>query len=216
MNKRLPCYIVSDLLPLYQDDILSEQTKKDIDKHLTECRECQKKMAAMKTQLDIQNTNVDLKINPLKKVRFYQKILTVLGAVIAFILGACIPIAILGFTVLERGEIAAYQIERVKGLWYVLTSWSCASGIVVCVIYFLLILLIKKIIKKKVKIISVFPDIKIPPYRTFIHHCPIWGGIISVKAAALKSVNKEATSTPRQIQLPQGLSYIPYSFLCPT
>ena len=33
MNKRLPCYIVSDLLPLYQDDILSEQTKKDIDKH---------------------------------------------------------------------------------------------------------------------------------------------------------------------------------------
>jgi hypothetical protein len=67
MNKRLPCYIVSDLLPLYQDDILSEQTKKDIDKHLTECRECQKKMAAMKTQLDIQNTNVDLKINPLKK-----------------------------------------------------------------------------------------------------------------------------------------------------
>ena len=71
---------------------------------------------AMKTQLDIQNTNVDLKINPLKKVRFYQKILTVLGAVIAFILGACIPIAILGFTVLERGEIAAYQIERVKGL----------------------------------------------------------------------------------------------------
>ena len=132
MNKRLPCYIVSDLLPLYQDDILSEQTKKDIDKHLTECRECQKKMAAMKTQLDIQNTNV-------------------LGAVIAFILGACIPIAILGFTVLERGEIAAYQIERVKGLWYVLTSWSCASGIVVCVIYFLLILLIKKIIKKKGK-----------------------------------------------------------------
>ena len=151
MNKRLPCYIVSDLLPLYQDGILSEQTKKDIDKHLTECRECQKKMAAMKTQLDIQNTNVDLKINPLKKVRFYQKILTVLGAVIAFILGACIPIAILGFTVLERGEIAAYQIERVKGLWYVLTSWSCASGIVVCVIYFLLILLIKKIIKKKGK-----------------------------------------------------------------
>ena len=37
-----------------------------------------------------------------------------------------------------------------------------------------------------------------------------------ILAAALKSVNKEATSTPRQIQLPQGLSYIPYSFLCPT
>ena len=36
MNKELPCYIISDLLPLYQDDILSEQTKKDIDKRYIE------------------------------------------------------------------------------------------------------------------------------------------------------------------------------------
>lgn len=149
MNKELPCYIVSDLLPLYQDDILSEQTKKDIDKHLNECEECKKKLVAIKMQIDVQNTNVELKSNPLKKVRFYQKMLTVLGAVIAFILGACTPIAILGLTVLERGEIATYQIERVKSLWYVLASWSCVAGIVVCVIYFLLILLIKKIIRKK-------------------------------------------------------------------
>lgn len=149
MNKKLPCYIVSDLLPLYQDDILSEQTKTDIDKHLNECEECKKKLVEMETQIDVQNTNIELKSNPLKKVRFYQKILTVLGAVIAFILGACTPIAILGLTVLERGEIAAYQIERVKSLWYVSASWSCAAGIVVCVIYFLLILLIKKIIRKR-------------------------------------------------------------------
>ena len=149
MNKKLPCYIVSDLLPLYQDDILSEQTKTDIDKHLNECEECKKKLVEMETQIDVQNTNIELKSNPLKKVRFYQKILTVLGAVIAFILGACTPIAILGLTVLERGEIAAYQIERVKSLWYVLASWSCAAGIVVCVIYFLLILLINKIIRKR-------------------------------------------------------------------
>ncbi len=86
------------------------------------------------------------KPNPLKKVRFYQKMLTVLGAVIAFVLGACYPIAILGLTVLERGEIAAYQIERLKNLWYVLALRSCVAGIIVCAIYFLLILLIGKII----------------------------------------------------------------------
>lgn len=149
MNKELPCHVVYDLLPLYQDDILSEQTKKDIDRHLNECEECKKKLEAMKIQIDVQNTNVELKSNPLKKVRFYQKMLTGLGAVIAFILGACIPIAVLGFAVLKRGEIATYQIERVKSLWYVLVSWSCIAGIVVCVIYFLLILLIRKIIRKK-------------------------------------------------------------------
>lgn len=140
-------YVVLDLLPLYQDDILSEQTKKDIDKHLNECEDCKKKLMAMK--IDVQSTNVELKSNPLKKVRFYQKMLTVLGAIIAFILGACAPIAIVGLTVLERGEIAIYQIERVKSLWYVLVSRSCVAGIAVCVIYFLLILLIKKMIRKK-------------------------------------------------------------------
>lgn len=149
MNKELPCYVVSDLLPLYQDDILSEQTKKDIDEHLNECEDCKKKLMAMNMQIDVQNTDIELKGNPLKKVRFYQKMLTGLGAVIAFILGACAPIAILGLTVLERGEMAVYQIERVKSLWYVLASWSCVAGIAVCVIYFLLILLIKKMIRKK-------------------------------------------------------------------
>lgn len=67
MNKALPCYIISDLLPLYQDDILSEQTKKDIDKHLNECEDCKKMMEAMKMQIDVKTTNTELKINPLKK-----------------------------------------------------------------------------------------------------------------------------------------------------
>ena len=149
MNKELPCYVISDLLPLYQDDILSEQTKKDIDRHLSGCEECRNKLLAMKMQIDVQSTDVELKSNPLKKVKFYQKMLTALGAVIAFVLGACAPIAILGLTVLKRGEIAAYQIERVKSLWYILALWSCVAGIAVCVIYFLLLLLIRKIIGKK-------------------------------------------------------------------
>ena len=149
MNKELPCYVISDLLPLYQDDILSEQTKKDIDRHLSGCEECRKKLLAMKMQIDVQSTDVELKSNPLKKVKFYQKMLTAFGAVIAFVLGACAPIAILGLMVLERGEIAAYQIERVKSLWYILALRSCVAGIAVCVIYFLLLLLIRKIIGKK-------------------------------------------------------------------
>lgn len=107
-----------------------------------------KKLLAMKMQIDVQSTDVELKSNPLKKVKFYQKMLTAFGAVIAFVLGACAPIAILGLTVLERGEIAAYQIERVKSLWYILALWSCVAGIAVCVIYFLLLLLIRKIIGK--------------------------------------------------------------------
>ena len=146
MNKELPCYIISDLLPLYQDDLLSEQTKKDIDTQFDECKECKEKMDAMEMQVAVQTTLAELKTNPLKKVRFYQKVLTALGAFTAFIFGACYPIAILGFAVLERGEIAPYQIARIKHLWYVLALRSFGAGIVVCAMYFLLVLLIGKII----------------------------------------------------------------------
>ena len=90
MNKELPCYIISDLLPLYQDDILSEQTKKDIDRHLSQCKDCKKKMNDMKMQIDVQTSDVELKNNPLKKVRFYQKALTALGA-ISFYFGCMFP-----------------------------------------------------------------------------------------------------------------------------
>lgn len=148
MNKELPCYIISDLLPLYQDDILSEQTKKDIDKHLNECADCKKKMDAMKMRIDVQTTSAEIKMNPLKKVRFYQRALTALGAALAFVFGACIPIAVLGLAVLERGELAAYQVERIKYFWYLPILWSCIAGIIVCAIYFLFILLIRKIIHK--------------------------------------------------------------------
>lgn len=148
MNKEIPCYIISDLLPLYQDDLLSEQTKKDIDQHVSGCKDCKKEIDAIKLRIDIQTADGQLQADPLRKVRFYQKALTVLGAVIAFILGACYPIAILGLTVLERGTIADYQIERIKGLWYVFVLRSFVSGIIACTIYFLLLLLIGKMISK--------------------------------------------------------------------
>lgn len=148
MNKELPCYIVSDLLPLYQEDILSEQTKMDMDKHLKECKDCQKKMDAMNRQIDIQPVKAEGESNPLKKVRFYQKMLTVLGAVIAFVLGGCLPMVRFGLAVLKHGEIAAYQMERFKNLWYVLALRSCVAGIILCAIYVLLLRFIRKIISK--------------------------------------------------------------------
>ena len=83
-------------------------------------------------------------------MKCYQKILTAIGAVIAFILGACYPIVRLGIGVLERGEITAYQIERLKNLWYVLILESGVAGIVVCAIYFLIILFLKKRISKNI------------------------------------------------------------------
>ena len=149
MNKELPCYIVTDLIPLYQDEILSNETKEAIDKHLQQCDDCRKKMDIMEMQVDVKTTKNELKGNPLMKVRFYQKILTVLGAIIAFVFGAAFPIARLGIGVLMRGGITDYQIERLKNLWYILTLECCFTGIVACMTYLLITVAVRKIISKK-------------------------------------------------------------------
>ena len=149
MNKEISCYIVSDLLPLYQEDILSEETKKDIEKHLNECKECRKKLDAIEVQINVKANSVILKKNPLKKVKFYQKVLTTLGAFMAFVFGACCPIIRLGIGVLVRGEITNFQIERLKALWYLLMLECCFIGVITCVAYFFLIWFIRKIISKK-------------------------------------------------------------------
>ena len=149
MNKEIPCYIVSDLLPLYKEDILSEETREDIKKHLNDCEECGKKMDVLEAQIDVKADSTLIRINPLKKVKFYQKVLTILGAFMAFVFGACCPIIRLGIGVLVRGEITDFQIERLKALWYLLTLECCFTGAIACVAYFFLIWFIRKIISKK-------------------------------------------------------------------
>ena len=61
-----------------------------------------------------------------------------------------VPAIVKEIGLLERGEITAYQIERLKNLWYVLILESSVAGIVVCAIYFLIILFLKKRISKNI------------------------------------------------------------------
>lgn len=39
-KKKLDCYIVKDLLPLYHDDVVNQNTKEAIKEHLSECKDC--------------------------------------------------------------------------------------------------------------------------------------------------------------------------------
>ena len=155
MNKTLPCYIVSDLLPLYQEDILSEQTKKDIDKHLENCNECKKKMAAMQMPIEITITEPELKTNPFEKLKAYQNALIIFGAIVSFLVGIFSPIAVAGIRILIGGEITAYHIERFKSLGYSLVLKNCLIGLVVCAIYLLFVWGIRKWMSNKVKMSNI-------------------------------------------------------------
>lgn len=71
----LTCDIVGDLLPLYYDEVVSEETKQAVSRHLALCEECSKEYNLLKEELP-EKVNEEQKIenenrisNFLKKVR---------------------------------------------------------------------------------------------------------------------------------------------------
>ena len=38
----MKCNVIRDLLASYNDDLLEEDTRKEVEKHLAECEECRK------------------------------------------------------------------------------------------------------------------------------------------------------------------------------
>lgn len=48
----LKCNLVEDLMPLYIDDLVSDDTKKDIEIHLAECEKCRKMYEELKRNIN--------------------------------------------------------------------------------------------------------------------------------------------------------------------
>jgi predicted anti-sigma-YlaC factor YlaD len=60
------CAVIKDLLPLYADDVLSNESKELVSKHLATCESCRTELADMKSEIKKPQTNSDTKINLLK------------------------------------------------------------------------------------------------------------------------------------------------------
>ena len=59
---KLKCSIVEDLMPLYIEDLLNEETKKDIELHLDECEDCKEVYDELKKGVNLKyEKNMDLK-----------------------------------------------------------------------------------------------------------------------------------------------------------
>lgn len=70
---KLDCYVVRDLLPLYVENMVSDETAEQIKKHLAECGECQKEYESFKDSgsLDVLETpaySVPAEGKPFKKL----------------------------------------------------------------------------------------------------------------------------------------------------
>ena len=82
------CNIVKDLIPLYKEDLLSDESKIFVENHLKTCRDCEN---LLKDQIKIENTEikpldfVEKKIK--KETRYFTlAVIALLGSILIFII----------------------------------------------------------------------------------------------------------------------------------
>lgn len=87
------CSIVDDLLPLYVEDICSEDSKTALEEHLQECASCREKLARMKNSNIISNEKKEESqiqiINYAKKIKRHRFKVGIL-AVLICVVSACV------------------------------------------------------------------------------------------------------------------------------
>ena len=74
---KITCNIIEDLLPLYIDDMVSEDSRQLVEEHLKECAACRKMLDEMKKENQLRtvsgnakrNSDCRTEIAPLKKIR---------------------------------------------------------------------------------------------------------------------------------------------------
>lgn len=81
MDKKTECEITQDLLLGYVDDVLNIESKKIVEKHLMECKECQAKLGEIKNDIEKNDNNQNKQIDYLKKIRRKNNIKAILVAI---------------------------------------------------------------------------------------------------------------------------------------
>ena len=101
MNK--DCSIVQDLLPLYAEDMLREETKEFVDAHLAQCEACRAELAALKSDVTPAPVNAQ-PLRSLKKQLRRKKFTAVLLAV-----ALALTLATAGFAYLTAPQYLPYN-----------------------------------------------------------------------------------------------------------
>lgn len=65
--KEIKCTIIQDILPLYIDGVVSQDTKEMVDDHLKHCDKCQREYVSMKQELYLPMKNKDSLIHNISK-----------------------------------------------------------------------------------------------------------------------------------------------------
>lgn len=97
--KNRNCSIVCDILPLYVENVISDDTRQFIDEHLSECAECKKELELLKTNLPLEtNTKeTDSPASVMKRIGASIKKKRVFTGVISAIISALVVIVFFAY-----------------------------------------------------------------------------------------------------------------------
>ena len=87
MNKPA-CELISDLLPLYADGVCSEESKKEVAKHISECEKCRKELEIMEKPVEVNVGNDIAVIKRIKRRMFIENVVTMI-MISVFLLSVC-------------------------------------------------------------------------------------------------------------------------------
>ncbi len=110
---KYPCKMIQDLLPLYLDGVCSEESKKAIEKHLSECPDCKAFYTAMLEAdgMEIETLKADRErqkaasFQAVRKKLFRKQIIAAFAAVVILVAIAFAAVGVLKGTV----EVVEYE-----------------------------------------------------------------------------------------------------------
>lgn len=119
---KLTCSIVEDLLPLYLENMCSEDTNAALEEHLRQCPACQEKLERMKSGTPrMDPRKADLPVSHYAKKVRRHRICVGISVTLICLLAVC-ALSILGLTVLDMHKAANPTSFEVEDGVYNLTS----------------------------------------------------------------------------------------------
>ena len=86
---KISCNIIKDILPLYVDEVVSEDTRNMISEHMEHCADCRKKCEEMRGHVSIPMENSAKPLKKFKRAWKRKKIVLVCSTLIAAIAIMC-------------------------------------------------------------------------------------------------------------------------------
>ena len=127
---KIKCDVIRDLLPLYVDDVLSEESRKLVEEHLQECEDCREYCKDLKeTGEDPVRTEFAGEMAPLKKIRrreIFNRV-ALIAVILAFVGAAIALLGHMGISdswmVEDHADYTVPEGYELEGKYYDDTMW---------------------------------------------------------------------------------------------